>query len=389
MSGSKNRVIVLAVVEGGLTVADAAERFGVSPRWIYVLLARYRAEGLDGLEARSRRPHSSPTRIPETVRDQILVLRDALEAEGLDAGGESIRDRLPTDPPPPSASTIWRILKAHDRVTPQPQKRPRSSWKRFEAAAPNETWQSDVTHWRLVDDTAVEVISWLDDHSRKLLHISAYTHVTVRVVVDTFLRTAARDGLPASTLTDNGLIYTTRFSGGWDGTRSQLNAFEQLLVDLGVRQKNGSPNHPMTQGKIERFHQTLKQWLGARERAATIDALQTQLDEFTHVYDTQRPHRAIGRRTPAVAYAALPKATPVFEDGNTIWRVRYDRVDETGKVSLRYAGRLRHLGIGRPHAGANVIVLVHDNHTIILGLGTGEILAEHTIDPTRDYQPKH
>lgn len=204
MSGSKNRVIVLAVVEGGLSVGEAAERFGVSPRWVHVLVARYRAEGLDGLEPRSRRPHRSATRIPDEVRIQILVLRDSLGAEGLDAGSESIRDRLPTDPP--SASTIWRVLKAHDRVTPQPQKRPRSSWRRFEAAAPNETWQSDVTHWRLSDDTAVEVISWLDDYSRKLLHISVYTHVTVRVVVDTFLRTAARDGLPASTLTDNGLI---------------------------------------------------------------------------------------------------------------------------------------------------------------------------------------
>lgn len=390
MSGSRNRVVVLAVVEGGLSVGEAAERFGVSKQWIYVLLARYQAEGLDGLEPRSRRPHRSPTRTSDAIRDQILVLRDELHAGGLDAGAESIRDRLPVDPPPPSASTIWRILRTHERVESQPQKRPRSSWKRFEAAAPNETWQSDVTHWRLADGAAAEVISWLDDHSRFLLHISAHVHVTVGDVVDTFTRTAARHGLPVSTLTDNGLVYTTRFAGGWNGRRSQPNVFEQLLVDLGVRQKNGSPNHPMTQGKIERFHQTLKQWLAARpDRAATIVELQHQLDEFTEVYNTQRPHRAIGRRTPAVAYEALPKATPVFEDGNTIWRVRYDRVDQTGTVTLRYASRLRHLGIGRAHAGANVIVLVHNDHTIILGVGTGEILAEHTIDPTRDYQPKH
>lgn len=390
MSGSKNRVIVLAIVQGGLSVAEAAERFGVSTRWIRILVSRYRNEGLEGLEPRSRRPQRSPTRTSDEMRARILRLRDSLEADGLDAGPESIRDRLSTDSPRPSAATIWRILKAHGRVVAQPQKRPRSSWKRFEAAAPNETWQSDVTHWRLADRTGSEIISWLDDHSRKLLHISAHVHVTGPTVVDTFTRTSDHYGLPASTLTDNGLIYTTRFAGGGDGSPARPNAFEQLLADLHITQKNGAPNHPMTQGKIERFHQTLKKWLTARPRPATnTPELQTQLDEFRTIYNTQRPHRAIGRRTPDAVYNATLKATPVIELNRSIWRVRHDRVDTAGKITLRYQGRLRHLHIGRAHNNRRVIVLIHNNQTITLGIGTGEILAEHTIDPTKSYQPKH
>jgi transposase InsO family protein len=117
----------------------------------------------------------------------------------------------------PSVATIWRILRAAGTVTPQPHKRPRSSWIRFEAAQPNGCWQSDMTHWRLADTSPVEIITWLDDHSRLILHISAHSIVTARTVVDTFHTTTKIHGLPASTLTDNGLIFTTRFAASTGG----------------------------------------------------------------------------------------------------------------------------------------------------------------------------
>lgn len=346
---NKNRSIILAITEGGLTQTQAAQRFDVSTRWIRTLLTRYKTGGLD-------------------------------------AGPESIWDRFPAETRP-STATIWRILRRNNTITDQPQKRPRSSWHRFEAAAPNETWQSDFTHWPLAGGTDTEIISWLDDHSRMLLHATAHTPVTGRVVIDTFTHTMDVYGPPASTLTDNGMVYTTRFSRGHDGTRGQPNAFEQLLSDLAIKQKNGGANKPTTQGKIERYHQTLERWLAADGLVDTIDELNEQLVRFTHVYNTQRPHRAIGRRTPETAYQATAKAQPLLEVGEQIWRIRYDRIDAYGKISLRFAGKLRHLGIGRAYARQRVILLVHDRDTMVIERGTGTIIAEHTIDIEKNYQP--
>ena len=154
VSGDKNRVIVLAVIEGGLTVSEAAGRFGVTRQWVHRLLARYRMGGLEALEPRSRTPRTSPTAVSDEVRDAIVSMRDNLVADGWDAGADSIRDRLIADTrTTPSRATIHRIVVGAERVTPQPHKRPRSSWIRFEAALPNETWQSDMTHWHLADTT--------------------------------------------------------------------------------------------------------------------------------------------------------------------------------------------------------------------------------------------
>lgn len=143
---NKNEVIVRAIVEGGLSQVEAAHRFNVSTRWIRTLLGRYREDGLVGLQARSRKPHTNPNQTSQATCEEILRQRQSLATLGLDAGAESIWDRL--DPNTrPSVSTIWRILKAANTITSQPQKRPRSSWHRFQAQAPNEMWQSDFTHW--------------------------------------------------------------------------------------------------------------------------------------------------------------------------------------------------------------------------------------------------
>ncbi len=382
---NKNRVIVLAVVEGGLSVAEAARRFGVTRQWIHRLLARYRADSLAGLEPRSRAARTPAGRLPDEVRTHIIAVRDQLVDDGLDAGAESIRDRFTRQgPTPPAASTIYRILRGADRVRLEPHKRPRSSWQRFQAAAPNGSWQSDMTHWHLTDGTEVEIISWLDDHSRYLLHISVHPTVTVKIVTDTFLATGRIHGLPASTLTDNGRIYTTRLAGHGGGP----NRFEHLIDSLGIVQKNGSPGHPQTQGKIERFHQTLKKWLRARPATTTLEDLGAVLDAFQHVYNHERPHRANARRTPAETYTALPKDAPRIDLLGKSWRVRHDTVDTAGVITLRWAGRLRHLAIGRPYRHTPVLLLVAANHTLVIDHNTGEIIAEHQLDPDRDYQPK-
>jgi transposase InsO family protein len=380
---SKPRVIVLSVVQQALTVSEAAARFGVSRQWVHVLLARYRVGGLDAVEPRSHRPHSNPRQTPAELAElaeRIVELRRELAGQGLDAGPLTIAARLRGEGRPvPSTSTIRRILHAAGLVAPQPRKRPRSSYRRFEAAQPNECWQSDFTHWALADGTDVEILNWLDDHSRLLLACTAHPCVTGAIVVASFLTVVAAHGAPAATLTDNGSVYTSRFTRG-------RNSFEYLLAELGVTQRNGHPGHPQTQGKIERFHQTLKRWLAARPPAADLPALQRQLDHFRALYNTKRIHRAHGR-TPADAYALTVKAAPPSGQNQTLgpYRVRVDVIDRHGKISLRRAGRMHHRGIGATHAGTPALVLVHPDTVEVINPATGEHLSSHTIDPTRGY----
>ena len=386
MTYSRNRAVVLAIVNSGMSIKDAATHFGISTRWAKTLLQRFRTGGLEALQPRSTRPLTNPNKTPEHIRNTIVELRHQLLRDGLDAGAESIYDRLPENTRP-STSTIWRILKTSNEITPQPQKRPRSSWHRFQAPAPNSLWQSDFTHWPLADGTDTEIISWLDDHSRYLTHTSAHPRITGHIVVDTFLEATDQHGLPAATLTDNGLVYTTRLAGGRTNNK-QPNPFEQLLADLNIEQKNGHPGKPTTQGKIERLHSTLKKWLQAQPPALTIEDLQQQLHDFRTIYNTKRKHRAINRQTPHQTYTATPKDQPTMHLHNTHWRVRFDRVDSYGKITLRYAGKLKHLGIGRAHNRQRIILLVNGPNAIAINKTTGEIIAEYTIDPTKNYQPK-
>jgi transposase InsO family protein len=376
---SKHRVTVLKVVSKQLSVTAAAAGSGLSRGHLHRLLHRYRDGGLDALEPRSRRPRSNPRRTPDGVRVRIVELRTELTGRGLDAGPLTIAWHLGREGlMAPSSSTIRRILHAAGLVVPEPRKRPRSSWIRFEAAAPNEVWQSDFTHWRLADGSEVEIISWLDDHSRYLLGCTACTRVGGDDVVASFLATGDAHGWPSATLTDNAAVYTSRFTGGRNG-------FEYLLAYLGIRQQNGAPGHPQTQGKIERFHQTLKRWLQSRPAARTLAELQAQLDAFRLEYNDRRPHRAIGRNTPAEAYAATPRAHPAGRGALGHFRLRYDVVDKKGAITLRRAGRLHHLRVGAAFAHRRVLAIVDEEAVTVVALATGEIFSTHQIDPDKGY----
>jgi transposase InsO family protein len=377
---SKPRVIVLSVVQQGLTPSEAAARFGVSRQWVHQLLARYRDGGLEAVEPRSHRPLSNPRQTSPELVERIVSLRRELIARGMDAGPVSIAAQLRQEGQRvPSTSTIRRALHTHALISRQPRKRPRSSYRRFEAAQPNERWQSDFTHWALADGTDVEILNWLDDHSRLLLACTAHARVTGPLVIASFLAAIAAYGTPTATLTDNGAVYTSRFTGGRNG-------FEYLLGELGISQRNGHPGHPHTQGKIERFHQTLKRWLTAQPPAPDLGTLQHQLDRFRLLYNNERVHRAHGR-TPADAYAATLKATPptTTDHADGPYRIRIDVIDQHGKISLRRAGRMHHLGIGAAHAGTAALVLVHPDTVQVINPATGQHLSSHTIDPTRGY----
>jgi transposase InsO family protein len=276
---------------------------------------------------------------------------------------------------------------------PEPKKRPKSSYIRFAADQPNECWQADITHYRLTRPDGrpgadTEILSWLDDHSRYALSVTAHHRVTGPIVLAEFRKAVATHGIPASTLTDNGMVFTTRLSGGsLRGTRGR-NGFEAELRRLKVVQKNSRPNHPTTCGKVERFQQTMKKWLAAQpEQPATVAQLQALIDAFVDEYNHRRPHRSLPHRaTPATAYQARPKATPGHQETDSHHRVRTDRVDKSGKITLRHGGRLYSIGIGRTHARTRVIALVHDLDIRIIDAATGELLRELVLDPSQRYQ---
>jgi transposase InsO family protein len=373
------RYLVEAHLSEGRSVAELAAAHGVHRSWIYKLLARYRAEGDAGLVARSRRPHASPARIAAELDDEIVLLRKQLAEDGLDAGAVTIHWHLSRrHDTVPSVSSIWRVLKRRGFVTPQPKKRPRSSFIRFEADLPNERWQSDMTHWTLDGDVGVEIVNFIDDHSR-LCVASVALSVTKAVDVAAIFQTARQHwGTPASVLTDNGCIYTAKHRGG-------KVVMETELERLGVVYKHSSPYHPQTCGKVERFHQTEKKFLAKQPAARTLAELQAQLDRFVAYYNNERPHRALRRRTPAEAFAAKVKAHPPQSQPATHFRVRHDKVDKTGAITVRYQSKLHHIGMGARHRGRPVVLLIADRDIRIIS-PEGEVLRHLTLDPSRDYQ---
>jgi transposase InsO family protein len=382
---SMSRVVVTAVVVEGRSKSAVARDYGVSRRWVQILVARYLAEGDAAFEPRSRRPRSSPRQTSQAVEDAIVAWRKQLTEAGHDAGAETIAWHLRQQAgSAPSPATIWRILSRRGFVTPQPHKRPRSSWHRFEAEQPNEVWQADITHWPLAGGADAEILNIIDDHSRLLTGSTARAVFKAGDIVADLHTAMARHGRPERMLTDNGAVFTGLYRGrGWV-------ALERELTALGIGLSHCRPYHPQTCGKAERLHQTLKKWLARQDAPATITALQAQLGAFTSYYNTQRPHRATGRRTPQAAWNARPRAVPARQ-GIRIsehFRVRRDRVDADGKLTLRHNSRLHHIGIGRAWAGTKVLILARDLQLRIITQDNGELIRELTLDPSRDYQPQ-
>lgn len=377
--------LVNAVLVEGQAVRAVARDHGVSKTWLYELIARYEAEGEEGLIARSKRPHRSPNQIVDLFEDEIVRLRKELDAGGYDSGAETIWVHLRRKHPRraiPSVATIWRLLTARGFVTAEPHKRPRSSWVRFEAALPNECWQMDITHWFLADGREVEILDIIDDHSRLCVASRALAIYKAIDVVTTFHEAAGRWAYPASVLSDNGAVFTA-------ASRHGVCVMESELLELGIAFKHSRPEHPQTCGKVERFHQTLKKYLAKQKPARTLAALQRQIDEFVAYYNEVRPHRSLPRRTtPKKAFDARTKARPKGFQLKVPphYRVRQDRVNG-GNVTLRYKSQLFHIGVGRRYSGRRVLILAKDRDVRIV-THDGELLRRLTLDPSRIYQPQ-
>ncbi|EHB49914.1 Integrase catalytic region [Mycolicibacterium rhodesiae JS60] len=348
----------------------------ISRETFYKYRRRFRDGGIEGLQELSRRPLTSPGQTPVEVEDLIVLRRKQLIDDGRDHGAQSIVWSLQRDGVAvPSVSTVWQILTRRGAITPQPQKRPKSATKRFCFDRPNECWQSDWTGWALADGTLVGIAGSLDDHSRYMVGMRAGAgDADASLVWQVIVAGIDECGIPSMSLSDNGLVYTGRF-------RAYESAFESNLRTLGVRTINSAPFHPQTCGKIERFWQTLKKWLMAREPATTVDELNTLLEQFRSFYNHQRPHRAHRGATPAEVFDATTKARPAERPVPAPVVVSRHTVGETSGYIFVAPYKVN---VGLRWAGHNCDVIRDGEHITILSGTT--LVRSFTADPTRNYQ---
>lgn len=364
-----------AVASEDLNVAAFCRDSGVSRETFYFWRRRYLAEGLAGLEPRSRAPKSSPRRISADAEDAVVALRKELLDLGVDAGPGTIQWHLGRRgmKPVPSEATIWRTLARRGFIVPEPRKRPKSSFRRFEATAPNELWQADCIDWTIAAGV-VRILSFLDDHSRVALRSKALPEATTDATWATFCEATETWGVPLGQLTDNGL----NFSGRLRGFEVR---FEIELRNIGVVPKTSRPYHPQTCGKVERFQQTLKKWLRRQPLAENLEELQAQLDRFVDYYNRHRPHRGIGRQTPAQRWAATPPAVNlgVALPGPAN---RMDVLVDSRGVAR--AGRYE-IALGTEWRGRPARVHHDDSHAAVFI--DHKLVRALALDPTRSYQP--
>jgi transposase InsO family protein len=381
----KAMAAVMALVAGEpVNVSQVCRDCGISRKSFYKWADRCReAGGVAGFEERSRRPHTFPHAVAADVEDAVVALRKELDERGHDHGATTIQWHLGRDRRfkrrVPSVATVHRILVRRGFVLPQPEKRPKSSWRRFEAPAPNEWWQIDAMDW-VIATGLVKVFNVVDDHSRVACRSRAVIEATSEEAWTTFCQAAQRWGLPAGVLSDNGLC----FSGKLRGFEV---LFEAKLRDAGIRPFTGRPYHPQTTGKVERFQQTLKRWLRRQDRrrglARDLAELQARLDEFCCYYNQERPHQGIGRVTPLSRWQASPASKPATEPlahpaaGS---RTHTVTVSADGAIDLH---RLS-IGVGAEWAGCEATVILDEHYATIF---SGNELVRHLkLDRSRTYQ---
>ncbi len=305
----------------GANRAELCRRFEISRSNSYKWQPRYDAEGRAGLEERSRRPHSSPRRTAADLEAQVLAVR----AEHPTWGGRKIRKVLERDGliNPPSASTITQILRRQGRLNGPGAGEPRD-WTRFEHPEPNDLWQMDFKGHFALAEGRCHPLTVLDDHSRYALEIGACANEQTETVQARLEAVFRRHGLPRRILTDNGSPW------GTSGSEARHTKLTVWLMDLGVAISHGRPLHPQTQGKIERFHRSLKADVLDAWPLDTLPTAQAAFDRWRDVYNFKRPHEALkDMATPGAFYRvssrAMPKliVPPQYEPKATVRKVQH------------------------------------------------------------------
>ena len=371
-------------------VSTFCAEHNISRKSFYVLRNRAKDEGQAAvLEPRTRRPKSSRSEFSDGVKEQAIGVRAALEQSGLDHGPISVHEKMRTMglAQVPSTASLARIFREAGVARVEPKKKPRSSWRRFVYPAPNACWQLDGTEYVLSGGRTCVILQLIDDHFRYAVGSHVAWGETAEAAIAVFDKAVANHGVPQRLLSDNGAaLNPTR-----RGHHGRLVAH---VGTLGVEAITGKPYKPTTQGKNERFHQTLFRYLDKQPLAESLEQLQAQVDEFDHIYNTERPHQGLpGRVTPLTAWEATAKADPprpkpvrpLFERPaprprptppvplNLPEGAYVRSVTTAGTITLDYVSYM----VDTHRAFEKVLVVSIDNAIIITDL-LGEVLAEHT-----------
>jgi putative transposase len=373
-------------------VSTFCAEHGVSRKSFYELRKRAKADGPAAvLEPRTRRPRRSPRKLTDEVKEQAIAVRAALDASGLDHGPISVHDKMHAMglTVVPSVASLARIFREAGVARLEPRKKPRSAWRRFVYPAPNACWQLDATEYVLTGGRKCVIFQLIDDHSRYAVASRVAWGETVKDAIAVFDKAVTAHGVPQRLLSDNGLALNP-------SRRGVLGQLVEHVSRLGVEAITGKPYKPTTQGKNERFHQTLFRYLDKQPLAGSLEELQAHVDAFDRLYNTERPHQGLpGRVTPLTAWKATPKADPPRPDTSRSWLdrpvvSRYQRPRPQPPADLPADTRVRKVSsagvihvdkvfykIDVDHAFKQVFVVTDGDKITITDLD-GEILTQHT-----------
>ena len=369
-------------------VSTFCAEHGISRKSFYELRKRTRVDGPAAvLEPRSRRPRSSPSKLTDEVKAQAVQVRAALEASGLDHGPISVHDKMHAMglDPVPSVASLARIFRQAGVARLEPKKKPRSAWRRFVYPAPNACWQLDATEYVLTGGRKCVIFQLIDDHSRFAVASHVAWGETAEAAIAVFEKAVAAHGVPQRLLSDNGIALNP-------SRRGHLGQLVVQVMRLGVEPITGKPYKPTTQGKNERFHQTLFRYLDKQPLASTLVELQAQVDAFDHVYNTERPHQGLpGRVTPRLAWEATAKAQAPRPTRERFVRPAPKRPRSAPMPSVLPNGtQVKKLSTGGTFAldkvhyavdgklGLEQVLVITEGNRITVADLHGEILIEHT-----------
>lgn len=348
---TKKEFVELALQEGS-NRRELCRRFGIGAKAGYALLARYAAEGPAGLIARSRRPQLSPARTLPAMEEEVTRLREQHPSWGGRKIARRLRDLGHAQVPSPS--TVTAILHRHGLISPQASLAAQH-WQRFEHDSPNALWQIDFKGDFATEQARCYPLTLLDDHSRFNLALQACPSVAASAVQPYLREVFQRYGLPMRINADNG--------APWGSPRLAGHGLSELsvwLIRLGIRVSHSAPYHPQTNGKIERFHRSLKAEVLAGRSFANLQQAQSAFESWRGIYNRERPHDALGMQTPAARYRASPRSYPPalapieYADGDTVALVKYNGEVHFKGNKLRVSSALLKLPIAfRPDANAD------------------------------------
>src|SRR5438128_1142223 len=344
---------VMAVISEGRTITQVARGWDVSRQTMHGWLARYEADGLEGLANLSHRPAHCPHQMAAAVEVELLEMRRAKPYWG--ARRLALELRRKGEQPAPSKSAIYRSLVRAGVIDPLPRQRRSEKWKRWERGAPMELWQLDVVHgFLLADGTSAKALTGVDDHSRYCVSARLMARERTQSVCDAFSSALNTYGVPGQVLTDNGKVFTGRFA------QPPVEVlFDRICRENGVDHLLTEPRSPTTTGKIERFHKTLRVEFDTRQVFRNLKTAQEALDEWVNYYNKQRPHQSLADATPESRFNAgtdrpQHRLTPRPERNGEQWVCR--KVARNGIVSVGY----QQVSVGKNFGGSACDVLVTD-----------------------------